>query len=47
MSNGYTAACTLAEDLGVRDQDWWTVKPVEPWLRVLKKKGIKPRLIVE
>ena len=47
LGNGYMAACTAAEDLGVRDQDWWTIKPVDPWLRVLKRKGIEPRFTVD
>lgn len=47
LGNGYMAACTAAEDLGVRDQDWWTVKPIDPWLRVLKRKGIEPRFTVD
>lgn len=41
LGSGYNAACTVAEDLGVRNQDWWTVKPLEPYIRMLKRRGIE------
>jgi len=47
LGNGYMAASTAAEDLGVREQEWWTVKPVDPWLRVLERQGIKPMFTVD
>jgi beta-carotene ketolase (CrtO type) len=28
LGNGYVAACAVAEDLGVRDQPWWTSAPM-------------------
>lgn len=28
MAPGYNAACAVAEDLGVRDQPWWTAPPL-------------------
>lgn len=31
MAPGYNCACLVAEDLGVRNQSWWTHRPVE-WL---------------
>lgn len=40
MTQAYITACQVAEDLGVRDQPWWNVKPVEPFARVLKRLGI-------
>src|SRR5260370_42668146 len=28
LPTGYIAACVVAQDLGVRDQPWWTHKPL-------------------
>ena len=47
LNGGYRAADVLAQDLGVREQDWWTVKPVEPALRWYSRKGITPRWSVD
>lgn len=35
MAAGYNCACLVAEDLGVRNQPWWTHRPVEWLLRNL------------
>jgi beta-carotene ketolase (CrtO type) len=32
LGNGYVAACVVAEDLGVRDQEWWRSAPMERFL---------------
>ena len=32
MGSGYIAACEVAEDLGVREQDWWTSKATHWYL---------------
>ncbi len=40
ISTGYITACVVAEDLGVRKQDWWTVKPGTTYPRMLAKRGI-------
>ncbi len=32
LGNGYVAACAVAEDLGVRDQEWWRSVPMERFL---------------
>ncbi|MBI2891231.1 MAG: NAD(P)/FAD-dependent oxidoreductase [Nitrospirae bacterium] len=29
LGNGYVAACSVAEDLGVRKRDWWTHRPLD------------------
>lgn len=41
LVQGYTTACTVAEDLGVRNQPWWTAKPMVPFAKALAKKGIQ------
>ncbi len=38
LLTGTIAARVLAEDLGVRNQDWWHVKAVEPYMDYCKKK---------
>jgi phytoene dehydrogenase-like protein len=47
LACGYRAASVVAEDLGVRQQDWWVAKAVEPGLKVLKRRGIEPRWSVD
>jgi phytoene dehydrogenase-like protein len=47
LACGYIAASVLAEDLGVRQQDWWVAKAIEPGLKVLKRRGIEPRWSVD
>jgi hypothetical protein len=47
LAAGRVAASVVAEDMGVREQDWWNVKPTEPGLRVLKKRGIEARFTVD
>ena len=47
LNGGYRAADTLAQDLGIREQEWWTVKPGEPALRWFKRRGITPRWSVD
>jgi phytoene dehydrogenase-like protein len=32
LATGYIAACVVAEELGIREQPWWTHKPME-WFR--------------
>jgi phytoene dehydrogenase-like protein len=32
LASGYVAACEVAEDLGCRDQSWWTAQPFEWFL---------------
>jgi phytoene dehydrogenase-like protein len=41
LGSGYNAACTVAEDLGVRNQDWWVTKPHKPYINMLKRRGIE------
>ncbi len=33
LSSGYIAACEVAEDMGARDQDWWTSKATHWYLK--------------
>jgi hypothetical protein len=33
MAAGYNAAQVTAEDLGIRNQPWWTARPVTWFLR--------------
>jgi phytoene dehydrogenase-like protein len=47
LACGYRAASTVAEDLGIRQQDWWVAKAIEPGLKVLKRRGIEPRWSVD
>lgn len=47
LQDGYIAADAVARDLGVREQDWWVVKPMEPGVRWLKRRGITPRWSVD
>jgi phytoene dehydrogenase-like protein len=47
LATGYKAASVVAEDLGVRQQDWWVAKVIEPGLKVLKRRGIEPRWSVD
>ena len=47
LACGYKAASAVAEDLGVRQQDWWVAKAIEPGLKVLKRRGIEPRWSVD
>lgn len=35
LGNGYVAACAVAEDLGVRDQEWWRSAPMERFVERL------------
>ncbi len=32
LGNGYVAACCVAEDLGVRDKEWWNSQPMERFI---------------
>lgn len=37
LGSGYICADEVAKDLGVREKDWWTSKPLEYWQRFLGK----------
>ncbi|MBC8292697.1 MAG: NAD(P)/FAD-dependent oxidoreductase [Proteobacteria bacterium] len=37
LGNGYVTACAMGEDLGVRQQDWWTNRPAERFFERLMK----------
>ena len=39
LSQGYNAATAVAEDLGVRNQPWWNVRALEPYIKWCKKTG--------
>jgi len=47
LQSGYKAADFVARDLGVREQGWWVAKPLEPGLKVLKRRGIEVRWSVD
>lgn len=47
LDTGYIAADVVAQDLGVRNQNWWVAKPVEPGLKVLRRMGVQPRWTVD
>ncbi len=32
LGNGYVAACVVAEDLGIRNQEWWVSSPMEKFI---------------
>ncbi len=38
LHTGVIAASVVGEDLGVRDQDWWHAKAIEPYINYCKKK---------
>lgn len=40
LGSGRNAAATVAEDLGVRNQNWWVTRPLEPYIGMLKRRGI-------
>jgi phytoene dehydrogenase-like protein len=42
MAPGYNAACAVAEDMGIRNQDWWTHCPVEWYRNNLKRLRVAP-----
>lgn len=44
LMQGYITASVLAEDLGVRNQPWWNVRPLEPYIRLLQRRGLKWRM---
>ncbi|MBW2137920.1 MAG: NAD(P)/FAD-dependent oxidoreductase [Deltaproteobacteria bacterium] len=37
MATGYNAACIVAEDMGIRNQPWWTHRPAEWFRKNLKR----------
>ncbi|TDA63845.1 MAG: NAD(P)/FAD-dependent oxidoreductase [Clostridia bacterium] len=41
LLQGYVTACTVAEDLGVRNQEWWNAKPLVPFGKALARRGIQ------
>jgi len=47
LHSGYKAADMVAQDLGLREQGWWVAKPLEPGLKVLKRRGIEVRWSVD
>jgi len=47
LNTGLTAARVVAQDFGVRDQDWWNVKAVEPYIAFCKKKWDKWNPVVD
>jgi phytoene dehydrogenase-like protein len=47
LGSGYNAASTVAEDLGVRDQDWWIAKAHKPYVNMLKRRGIEFKVRVD
>ena len=44
LTQGYTTAVAVAEDLGVRDQPWWKVRALEPYIAWWKRNGHTWRL---
>jgi len=47
LEGGYKAADAAARDLGVREQDWWVVNPIDPGVRWLERRGITPHWTVD
>lgn len=43
MAPGYNAACTIAEDLRIRNQPWWRSRPVEWFFRNIGKLMVEYR----
>jgi phytoene dehydrogenase-like protein len=43
----YLTASDVAEDLGIRDQPWWTVQSPAPYINYLKRRGIDWKMKVE
>ena len=44
LSQGYGTAIAVADDLGVRDQPWWNVRALEPYIRWCERNGRKWRM---
>ncbi len=44
LLGGYNAAVVLGEDLGVRNQPWWNVRCLEPYIRWCKRNGREWRI---
>jgi phytoene dehydrogenase-like protein len=38
---GYNAACCVAEDMGIRDQPWWTNRPIEWFMENLERFAVE------
>jgi phytoene dehydrogenase-like protein len=47
LVQGYVTAVEVAKDLGIRNQPWWTVRPIEPWQRLLERRGYGWNMRVE
>jgi len=45
LGGGYTCAKVVAEDLGVRNQDWWASKPGDYTKIMMDRAGVKIDLI--
>ena len=41
MVSAYVTACDVATDLGIRNQPWWNVEPLDPYLDYLKRMGVE------
>ncbi len=44
LNNGYLAADGVAKDLGVRNQPWWNVKAMTPYIEYWRRRGKEFRL---
>ena len=44
LIQGYNTAVAVAEDLGIRNQPWWNVRALEPYIRWCERNGRKWRL---
>ncbi len=42
LGMGIIAADEIARDFGVRKQDWWNIRAVEPYWRMLRRRGHEP-----
>ena len=44
LTQGYNTAVALAEDLGIRNQPWWNVRALEPYIRWCERHNRKWRM---
>jgi len=42
LAPGYNAACAVAEDMGIRNKDWWRHRPVEWYRKNLARLRVTP-----
>jgi len=47
LGGAYVAACTAAEDIGVRDQDWWTHRAMSGSRHLWERQGIEWKLSID